>query len=123
MATKEFSEKLYQDPDYDVSGLTGSCRPASGGGTTNRMTSEIEYVSYSTLKPERVYFDKNAEQIFATVQSVFPDDHVSISTSSADKKIMVVSVSNTNNPGDYYLVNLNEGTVKLLFQRSPWLDR
>ena len=36
---------------------------------------------------------------------------------------MVVSVSNTNNPGDYYLVNLNEGTVKLLFQRSPWLDR
>jgi len=123
MATKEFSEKLYQDPDYDVSGLTGSCRPASGGGTTNRMTSEIEYVSYSTLKPERVYFDKNAEEIFATVQSVFPDDHVSISTSSADKKIMVVSVSNTNNPGDYYLVNLNEGTVKLLFQRSPWLDR
>lgn len=123
MATKEFSEKLYQDPDYDVSGLTGSCRPASGSGTTNRMTSELEFVSYSTLKPERVYFDKEAEQIFATVQAVFPDDHVSITTASADKMIMVVGVSNTNNPGDYYLVNLKEGSVKLLFQRSPWLDR
>ena len=123
METKEFSEKLYQDPDYDVSGLTGSCRPASGSGTTNRMTSELEFVSYSTLKPERVYFDKEAEQIFATVQAVFPDDHVSITTASADKMIMVVGVSNTNNPGDYYLVNLKEGSVKLLFQRSPWLDR
>ena len=123
MQTREFSEKLYQDPDYDVSGLTGSCRPASGGGSTNRTNSELEYVSYSSLKPERVYFDKDAEQVFASVQAVFPDDHVSITTSSADRKIMVVSVSNTNNPGDYYLVNLNQGTVKLLFQRSPWLDR
>jgi len=123
METKEFSNKLYQDPDYDVSGLTGSCRPASGGGTSNRMTSELEFVSYSTLKPERVYFDKEAEQIFATVQSVFPDDFVSITTSSADRKIMVVYVSNSNNPGDYYLVNLNEGSVKPLFSISPWLDR
>ena len=123
METKEFSNKLYHDPDYDVSGLTGSCRPASGGGTSNRMTSELEYVSYSTLKPERVYFDKEAEQIFATVQSVFPDDFVSITTSSADRKIMVVYVSNSNNPGDYYLVNLNEGSVKPLFSISPWLDR
>ena len=123
METKEFSNKLYQDPDYDVSGLTGSCRPASGGGSSNMMTSELEYVSYSSLKPERVYFDKEAEQIFATVQSVFPDDFVSITTSSADRKIMVVFVSNSNNPGDYYLVNLNEGSVKPLFSISPWLDR
>ena len=114
-----FSEKLYQDPDYDVSGLTGSCRPASGGGSTNRTNSELEYVSYSSLKPERVYFDKDAEQVFASVQAVFPDDHVSITTSSADRKIMVVSVSNTDNPGDYYLVNLNQGTVKLLFPKKP----
>lgn len=123
MDTREFSEKLYQDPDYDVSGLTGSCRQASGGGSSNRMTSELEFVSYSTLKPERVYFDQDAEQIFATVQSVFPDDFVSITTASADKMIMVVNVSNSNNPGDYYLVNLKEGTVKLLFQIAPWLDR
>ena len=123
MQTKEFSEKLYQDPDYDVSGLTGSCRPASGGGGTNRMTSELSYVSYSSLKPERVYFDKSAEQTFAAVQSVFPDDYVSISSSSADQKVMVVNVRNTNNPGDYYLVDFNKGSVKLLFQSSPWLDR
>ena len=123
MESKEFSNKLYQDPDYDVSGLTGSCRPASGGGSSNMMTSELEYVSYSSLKPERVYFDKEAEQIFTTVQSVFPDDFVSITTSSADRKIMVVFVSNSNNPGDYYLVNLNEGSVKPLFSISPWLDR
>ena len=29
METREFSEKLYQDPRYDVGGLTGSCRQAS----------------------------------------------------------------------------------------------
>jgi dipeptidyl aminopeptidase/acylaminoacyl peptidase len=54
---------------------------------------------------------------------VFPDDFVSITTASADKMIMVVNVSNTNNPGDYYLVNLKEGSVKPLFSISPWLDR
>jgi len=121
--TREFSDKLYQDPDYDVSGLTGSCREASGSGSENLMTGELESVNYETLKPERVFLDKEAEQVFMTVQSVFPDDYVSIISSSGDRKIMVVAVRNTNNPGDYYLVNLNEGSVKLLFQRSPWLDR
>ena len=28
--TREFGQKLYQDPNYDAAGLTGSCRTSSG---------------------------------------------------------------------------------------------
>ena len=120
--TKTFSEKLYQDPDYDVAGLTGSCRPSSGSAIGNRFGS-IVGVSYETLRPENVFFDQKAEQAFSSVQAVFPDDYVDILTASGDWNVMVVMVENTNNPGDYYLVDFTRGSVSLLYQRNPWLDR
>ena len=39
--TREFSEKLYQDPNYDVGGYTGTCRNASGGAGVDYDTREL----------------------------------------------------------------------------------
>lgn len=121
--TKKFGNKLYQDPDYDVSGLTGSCRQASGGASSNRMSGEVSSISYSSLQPERLFFDKKAEEVYLTVKSVFPDHNVSTVTSSADRKRMVVRIWGTHEPGEYFYVDLNKGEVTSLFKTQPWLDR
>jgi len=121
--TKTFGEKLYQDPDYDVGGLTGSCRQASGSGSTDRLSGEISSISYNSLQPERLFFDKDDEQTYLTIKSVFPDHNVSITSSSADKKKMVVRIWGTHEPGEYFYVDLNKGEVTSLFKTRPWLDR
>ena len=59
--TKTFGDKLYQDPNYDVSGLTGSCRQASGGASNDRMSGEISSISYESLQPEKIFFNKKSE--------------------------------------------------------------
>ena len=120
--TREFSEKLYQDPDYDVAGLTGSCRESSGSASSG-ITSEVESISYWSLQKETIFLNKEAEQTYLAVKSLFPEDIVSIISSSSDRKVLIANVSGTNNPGDIYLVDFNKGAVKLLFQKSPWLDR
>ena len=121
--TKTFGEKLYQDPDYDVGGLTGSCRQASGGRSTDRLSGEISSISYSSLQPERLFFDKEDERTYLTIKSVFPDHNISISSSSSDRKKMVVRIWGTHEPGEYFYVDLNKGEVTSLFKTRPWLDR
>jgi dipeptidyl aminopeptidase/acylaminoacyl peptidase len=121
--TKTFGDKLYQDPNYDVSGLTGSCRQASGGASNDRMSGEISSISYDSLQPEKIFFNKQSEEAYLTVKSVFPDHNVSIVSSSSDRKKMVARIWGTHEPGEYFLVDLTKGSVQSLFKTRPWLDR
>ena len=123
MDTREFSDKLYQDPRYDVDGLTGSCRQASGGSFSRYGSSEIAAIGYESYQQEVVFFDKDAEATYIAIKQLFPDDQVSLESSDVSGKVMIVRVSNTNNPGDYYIVDLYKNAVNLLYQSRPWLDR
>ena len=68
----------------------------------------VDYIASSGAAP-------NGCKTFACSSTISAaTETVSITTSSADRKIMVVSVSNTNNPGDYYLVNLNQVHIGLI---------
>ena len=120
---REFSGKLYQDPRFDVGGLTGSCRQASGNNLSNSASNELSAINYDTHNLEYLFFDKDSESTYVAIKSLFPDDNVRIQTSNSDATRMVVSVSGTNNPGEYFYVDINEGRVESLFKSRPWLDR
>ena len=121
--TREFSQKLYQDKRYDVGGFTGSCRPASGSSLSNIGSGEMSALSYETHNVEYVFFDKDAEQTYVAIKSLFPNDNVRIQSSDTKGNRMVVTVSGTNNPGEYFYVDLAKGEVKSLHKTRPWLDR
>ena len=121
--TKTFGNKLYQDPNYDVGGLTGSCRGTSAAAEVDRMSGEMTSISYQSQQPEKIFFDKESENIYLTIKSVFPDHNVQITSSSADKKRMVVYIWGTHEPGEAFYVDLNKGQVRSLFKQQPWLDR
>ena len=123
MDTREFSDKLYQDPRYDVSGLTGSCRQASGYNLSSSGSSEISAIAYESYQQEAVFFDKEQEATYIAIKQLFPGDQVEVLSSDVSGKVMMVLVQGSNNPGDYYIVDLYKNSVNLLYQERPWLDR
>ncbi len=123
MNTREFSDKLYQDPRYDVSGLTGSCRQASGYNLSSSGSSEISAIAYESYQQEAVFFDKEQEATYIAIKQLFPGDQVEVLSSDVSGKVMMVLVQGSNNPGDYYIVDLYKNSVNLLYQIRPWLDR
>jgi hypothetical protein len=76
MDTREFSDKLYQDPRYDVSGLTGSCRQASGYNLSSSGSSEISAIAYESYQQEAVFFDKEQEATYIAIKQLFPGDQI-----------------------------------------------
>ena len=123
MNSREFSDKLYQDPRYDVSGLTGSCRQASGYKLSSSGSSEISAIAYESYQQEAVFFDKEQEATYIAIKQLFPGDQIEILSSDVSGKVMMVLVQGSNNPGDYYIVDLYKNSVNLLYQERPWLDR
>ena len=123
MNTREFSDKLYQDPRYDVSGLTGSCRQASGYKLSSSGSSEISAIAYESYQQEAVFFDKEQEATYIAIKQLFEGDQIEILSSDVSGKVMMVLVQGSNNPGDYYIVDLYKNSVNLLYQERPWLDR
>ena len=103
--TREFSEKLYQDPNYDVGGFTGTCRNASGSAGVDYDTRELLYVTYEAQEPVNVYFDEEIAQIYNGLEAVFPNEWVRPVTRDKDRNKMVIRVSSPSNPGDYYFYN------------------
>ena len=140
--TREFSEKVFSDDVYDIGGFTGGCRSGTPmSANVNSKTGQLRSLTYAGAEPTTLYFDDSANEIndeadeetdevkFSTrqlkesLQSIFPDDWVSVTTSDGNNTKGVFRVYNSNNPGDYYYFDLTKGQVFMLYQNSPWLDR
>ena len=121
--TREFSEKLYQDPNYDVGGFTGTCRNASGGAGVDYDTRKLLYVSYEAQEPVKVYFDDEIAEIYNGLDAVFPNEWVSVVTRDKERNKMVIRVSSPSNPGDYYFYNRQASQLIPLYTYAPWIDR
>ena len=120
---REFGNLLFKDPEFDAAGLTGGCRPAQGNVFTDVMSNEADGIGYWGMGYERVFFDKEYEANYMAVKGVFPDHNLSVTTTSADRTRMVVQIWDTDEPGEYFYVDLNKGEVISLFKSKPWLDR
>ena len=140
--TREFSEKVFSDDVYDIGGFTGGCRNGTPmSANVNNKTGQLRSLTYAGAEPTTLYFDDSANEIndeadeetdevkFSTrqlkesLQSIFPDDWVSVTTSDGNNTKGVFRVYGSNNPGDFYYFDLMKGQVFMLYQNSPWLDR
>ena len=140
--TREFSDVVYKDDIYDIGGFTGGCR----GGTSMRAsvnpeTGQLRSLTYGGAEPTSLYFDDesneindeadedsdeikfSSRQLKESLQALFPEDWVSISTGDSNNTKGVFRVYGSNNPGDFYYFDLLKGQVFMLYQNSPWLDR
>ena len=139
--TREFGDTLYKDERYDVGGFTGGCRSGNTiSASVDPDTKKLKSLRYESDKPTTLYFedffkDQDEEnddsdeikftnkQLRESLESLFPEDLVRISTRDKNNTRGVFIVYNSNNPGDYYYFDLLKGQVLMLYQNSPWLDR
>jgi dipeptidyl aminopeptidase/acylaminoacyl peptidase len=121
-ADKSF-ELLYEDPKYDVGGLTGGCRPSYASAIFDDKNNELLGLTYLTEKVTEIFFDQELQQQYALLKSQFPDSLVRPSSWDKDKKRIIFSVSSSTNPGDVYYFDRDKSQILYLWGVSPWLDR
>ena len=122
-STKTFLEKVYEDKEYDIGGYTGGCRGARGSASIDPVTQELLSVNYVKDKPVRLFFNDELGRTYRALEQVFPDEYISISTSNNDKTRAIVFISNSDDPGEYYYLDLAKGELKPMWTIKPWLDR
>ena len=111
--TGEFGQKLYQNPDADLLGVTLHSIPG-------RAT--LAAALYPGAKYERHWFDEGEKALYEALEKQIPYAHqISISSRSLDGRRMIVRNSGPHDPGSFWLVK--EGQLAKLGSRNPLLNQ
>ncbi|WP_196141196.1 S9 family peptidase [Aliikangiella sp. G2MR2-5] len=76
-------------------------------------------VSYTYEYPEAVYFDEPTKNMMDGLKAAFPGKRVSLSSTNKDESLSIISVSDDNDPGKYYLFDRKNNKVSFLLARMP----
>ena len=108
----EFIEKIFEHPRYDVGGLAIS-----------EKSEKPVYISYYGEKPERVWLDKDLENVYKSIEASFPNDKVSIGSWTKNEDKAIVTTWSDRNPGEMYYYDRNRGSISLIAKSRPWIDK
>jgi len=108
----KFVEKIFQNPRFDV-----------GGIAISEKTEKPIYVSYYGEKPEKVWLDKDLENVYLSIENSFPDDKVSIGSWTKNEDKAIVTTWSDRNPGEMYFYNRDSGSISLIAKSRPWIDK
>ena len=106
--TDKLGEMIYGHDVVDVSGLMMS-----------RHQQKLLGVSYNYEYPETVYFDEPTKKMMDMLKQAFPGKRVSLSSTTRDESMSIVSVFDDNDPGNYYLFDRKNNKVSFLLSRMP----
>jgi len=110
-ATGETMEMLYENADYDVSGISYS-----------RKRKVVTAASYTSWKRERHFFDTESQQLFEKLEKVLPGYEISITASDKAEETYVVRTYSDRSMGAYYLYDKKKDKLEKIQDVSPWLD-
>lgn len=74
--------------------------------------------------PRALFFDDESDiaRQYRSLQAAFPGHFVRITSKSKDKKLALVEVSSSTNPGDFFLFDLTNKKAEHLLSRRSWFD-
>ncbi|MBU1368690.1 MAG: S9 family peptidase [Bacteroidetes bacterium] len=110
-ATAEVTEVLYENPDYDVSGISYS-----------RKRKLITAASYTSWKRERHFFDQESKQLFEKLENLLPGYEVAITASDKAEETYIVRTYSDRSMGAYFLYDKKKDKLSKIQEVSPWLD-
>jgi dipeptidyl aminopeptidase/acylaminoacyl peptidase len=102
---------LYENPDYDVSGLNYS-----------RKRKAITFANYIGWKQENHFFDKESEEIFNDLTSKLPGKQITITGNNKSEDKLLVRTYSDKSLGAYYFYNVKTRELSKLVDVSPWLN-
>ena len=102
---------LYENPDYDVSGLNFS-----------RKRKVLTLANYVGWKQEYHFFDKEAEEIFKDLTSKLPGKQIAVTGINKAEDRLLVRTYSDKSLGAYYFYDVKTKEIKKLAEVSPWLN-
>tara|TARA_B110000008_G_scaffold252935_1_gene267874 strand:+ start:183 stop:2171 length:1989 start_codon:yes stop_codon:yes gene_type:complete len=108
----KFVEKIYENDRYDV-----------GGIRISKKTQKPVYVGYYGEKSERVWLDKDLENVYKSIEASFPDDKVSIGSWTDNEDKAIITTYSDRNPGEMYFYDRNNGSISFISKSRPWIDK
>lgn len=111
IAANKETNLLYENPDYDVSGMSFS-----------KKRKVLTYAYYTGWKQELHFFDKESKDIYSDLVQKLPGYQVApAGINKAEDKILVRTYSDKS-LGAYYFYDVATKDLKKLVDVSPWLD-
>lgn len=111
LSTGQEKALLYENPDYDVTGLSYS-----------KKRKVLTYASYEGARVDYYFFDDQTKKMFETIESGLDGDlDISVLASTkAEDKFMYVTGSDRAGTV-YYVFNAESGQSALMADTRPWL--
>ncbi len=110
-ATSTETEVLFENEDFDLSGLSYS-----------RKRKVLTAASYVSWKRERHFFDDQTKNMFAELEKLLPGYELSISSSDKAEEKFIVRTYSDKSLGAYYFYDLKKNTITKIQEVSPWID-
>ncbi len=105
------SKVLYENPDVDIDGLAYS-----------RKRKVLTSAVYTTWKTDRHFFDKQAEDLYNTLQQKLPGYEVLVVSANKNEDVFVVRTLSDRSLGAFYLYEQATGQLTKIADRNPWLQ-
>lgn len=110
--TGQYSERLFGLKSVDVSNVMLSSKFKNVG--------KLLGFSYITKHPKRYFVDPDEQQIYKSIEALFPNKYISLSSRSENDNAIVIRTSSEKDPGSYFLL-INKKKLEFLGERSPLL--
>jgi dipeptidyl aminopeptidase/acylaminoacyl peptidase len=102
--------KIYENPDVDVSALAYS-----------KKRKVMTFATFDTWKTERKFFDPATETLFKTLADKLPGYEIEVVAHDKAEDKFVVMASNDRTPGTRHLYDAKTGKLTQLAEVAPWL--
>jgi dipeptidyl aminopeptidase/acylaminoacyl peptidase len=104
-------EVVFEHPEVDVEGVAFS-----------KKRKVLTVISYTTWKQQLQYFDKEMEQLYASLNKRLPNYEIAIVDHTRDERTFIVRTYSDRSLGAFYLYDSDRDELQMLAQVSPWLD-
>lgn len=109
--TGEETEVLYEDPEFDVDGLSYS-----------RKDKKLTVASYTGVKQKLHFFDKDLEKIYQKLTEEFPGMEIYTTSTTDEEDKFIIRTYGDRSLGDYHLYDRNTDELSYIGDPSPWIN-
>ena len=110
-ATGKEEKVLYEDPEYDVTGLTYS-----------KKDKELVAATYTGVKQRYHFFDKDFKAMYDKLEKEFPGMEIFMTSTTDEEDKFIVRTYSDKSLGEYYLYDRKSGEISDIGDPSPWID-
>jgi len=112
-ATGDLGAPVIEDPDFDIETVrfTSSDQDQRPG---------IAYAATRGDIPRRYYVDAALQEVQDTVDYYFPDTQNTLESWDDAHNRFIIRAWNDRQPGRYYLLDMEAGKLRFLFDARPW---